>query len=157
MCISASFPALPSWSSNSLGSFSSLTYNFTLVLSFRTSFTISQTCKGMGWWRSLMPKETMPGRCILMRQPKRSWTNLQCAMASNQYTRPWRKMHSVLSLVQTSTVTHWCDWFRRLSVLIIEGINSYSLWGVLWKGRLHVSESLISSKSGNYCLTKCWN
>jgi len=109
MGVSASFPAHPSWPSNSLGSFSSLACNFTPLLSFRTSFTISQMCKGMGWWRSPMPKEMMPGRCILMRQLKRLWMNLQCATALNQYTRPWRKMHLVLSLVQASTATNWCD------------------------------------------------
>lgn len=135
--VSATPSALPCSSWILLSSFSSLTYRLVLVLFFRISFTISQMCKGMGWWRSLMPKEMMHGRCILMRQPKRSWMNLQCVMALSQYTRPWRKMHFLSSLVLIIGITDGCQLslFSRWSVLIMESLaaaaaphGSYCEW-----------------------------
>lgn len=156
ICVSATTSAVPSSSWILLRSFSCLTYKLVPVLSFRTSFTISQMCKGMGWWRSLMPKEMMHGRCISMRQPKRSWMNLQCVMALSQYTRPWRKMHFPCSLVQIIGVTNWCDSYY----LEDEVYWQWKAWqwqlllmGLTVRGkRLPVLESLVSSKSRNYCL-----
>lgn len=64
-------------------------FNSFLCSVFCRTFSItSQTFRAMEESRSLRPEEMMPGRCTLMRLPKKLWMNLLCAMASNPYIRP---------------------------------------------------------------------